>query len=72
MCCVSPLGSCSQAATLLVDVNRPGSQEDLFSNWEPVRNLVEGALSGAKIAPFLAAACLPPCIWWGMGQSAAS
>ena len=62
VCCVSPLGSCSQAATLLVDVNRPGSQEDLFSTWEPVRSLVEGAVSGAKIAPFwlwLPPACLP-------------
>ena len=29
VCFVSPLGSWSLAATLLVDVNRPGSQEDL-------------------------------------------
>ena len=40
---VSPLGSCSQAATLLADVNRPGSQEDMVSKWEPARSLVEDA-----------------------------
>ena len=47
---------------LLTDVNHPGSQEDLVSNWEPARSLVEDALSGAKIAPFwlwLLPACLP-------------
>ena len=47
--------------TLLVDVNRPGSQEDLVSNWEPARSLVEDAVSGAEIAPFwlwLLPACL--------------
>ena len=38
--------------TLLVDVNYPGSQEDLVSSWEPVRSLVEDAISGAKITPF--------------------
>ena len=37
--------------TLLVDVNRPGSQEDLVSNWEPARSLVEDAVSGAEFAP---------------------
>jgi len=41
-------------ATLLVDVNRPGSQEDLVSNWEPARSLVEDAIYGAEFAP-----CLP-------------
>ena len=35
VCCVSPLGSWSQAATVWVDVNHPGSQEDMVSNWEP-------------------------------------
>ena len=28
---------------LLVDVNHPGSQEDVVSNWEPARSLVEDA-----------------------------
>ena len=59
--------------TLLVDVNRPGSQEDLLSNWESARSLVEDALSGAEIAPFrlwLPPACLPAS-GGGMGQSAA-
>ena len=55
-------------ATLLVDVNCPGSQEDLVSNWEPAHSLVEDAISGAEIAPrllALAVACLP--LWWGEG-----
>ena len=33
VCHVSPLGSWSQAATLLADVNNTGPQEDLVSNW---------------------------------------
>ena len=48
-------------ANLLVDVNRPGYQEDLVSNWEPACSLVEDAISVAKIAPFqlwLSPACL--------------
>ena len=47
--------------TLLLDVNRPGSQEHLVSNWEPARNLVEDATFGAQIAPFqlwMSPACL--------------
>ena len=54
--------------TLLADVNCPGSQEDLVSNWEPAHSLVEDAISGAEIAPrllALAVACLP--LWWGEG-----
>ena len=39
--------------TLLVDVNCPGCQEDLVSNWEPALSLVEDAVSGAEIAPCL-------------------
>ena len=54
VCCVSPLGHWSQAATLLADVNHLGSQEDVVSNWEP-HSLVEDAISGAEIA---AAPCL--------------
>ena len=40
VCCVSPLGSWSQATPLLADVNCPGSQEDMVSNWEPAHSLV--------------------------------
>ena len=68
---VSLLGSRSLAVTLLVDVNRPGSQEDLVSNWEPAHSLVEDAVSGAEIAPrhlALAVARLPLCLWRVVGQ----
>ena len=41
--------------TLLVDVDHPGSQEDVVNNWEPVHSLLEDAVSGAEIA---AAPCL--------------
>ena len=43
--------------TLLVDVNCPGSQEDMVSSWELAHSLVENAVSGAEIAagPFLPA-----------------
>ena len=70
MCHVSPLGASSQAATLLADVNHPGSQEDVVSNWEPAHSLVEDAISGAEIAsrlPTLAVARLPLCLQWGDG-----
>ena len=43
VCHVSPLGTWSQAVTLLAGVNRPGSQEDMVSNWEPTHSLVEDA-----------------------------
>ena len=33
VCCVSPLGRWSQAATLLAVVNCPGSQEDWLATW---------------------------------------
>ena len=71
VCCVSPLGSWSKAVTLLADVNRPGSQEDMVSNWGPAHRLLEGAISGAETAPCLptlAVARLPLCLrWWGRG-----
>ena len=70
VCRVSPLESWSLAATLLADVNHPGSQEDLVSNWEPAYSLVEDAISGGKISPCLlalAVACLPLCLWLGNG-----
>ena len=40
VCHMSPLESWSQAATLLVDVNHPGFQEDVVSSWEPAHSLV--------------------------------
>ena len=39
--------------TLLADVNCPGSQEDLVSNWEPAHSFAGHAVSGAKVAPSL-------------------
>ena len=48
-------GSWPLAVTLLAYVNRPGSQEDLVSNWEPARSLVEDPSPGAEIAPRLPA-----------------
>ena len=39
--CMSRLGGWSQAVTLLADVNRPGSQEDVVSKWETAHSLVE-------------------------------
>ena len=62
------------AATLLADVNHPGSQEDLVNNWGSARSLVGDAISETGIAPRLSAlavSCLPPSLWWGMVQSTA-
>ena len=64
---VSPLGSWSQAVTLLASVNRPGSQEDVVINWQPAHSLVEDAVSGTEIAaapclPALVSTCLPLCL----------
>ena len=58
---MSPPESWSQAATLLADINHPGSQEDVVSSWEPAHSLVEDAISGAEIvaAPCLLALALP-------------
>ena len=56
--------------TLLADVNHPGSQEDLVSNWELAHSLIEDAISGVEIAPCLlalAAARLPLCLLWREG-----
>ena len=57
-------------ATLLADVNHPGSQEGLVSNWEPAHSSVQDAISGSEIAPCLqalAVACLPLFLWCGDG-----
>ena len=62
--------------TLLVDVNHPGSQEDLVNNWKPALSLVEDAISGVEIAPFqlwLSPTCLPASGWgWNCPQLASS
>ena len=56
-----------------MDVNRPGSQEDLVSNWEPAHSLVEDAVSGAEFAPLPSGSgCYPLASSWGRGWSAAS
>ena len=74
--CVSS-GELNLAAALLADVNHPGPQEDLVSNWEPAHSLVEDAISGAEIAswlPALAVAHLPLCLqlWEGASLQLAS
>ena len=71
LCHVSPLGSWSQGATLLADVNHPGSHEDMVSYWKHAHSLVEDAISGAETvaAPCLlalAVTCLP-LGGWGEG-----
>ena len=43
VCRVSPLGHWSQATTLLADVNSPGLQEGMVSNWQSAHSLVENA-----------------------------
>ena len=62
-----------------MDVNRPESQEDLVSNWEPAHSLVEDAISRAEIviAPCLLALAvaslpLPPEMGWAGPQLASS
>ena len=66
---VSPLGSWSQVVTLLTYVNRPRSQEDLVSNWEPAQ-FGGRCISGAEIVmayclPAPAVTHLPLCLWEG-------
>ena len=60
--------------TLLVDVSHLGSHEDLVSNLELARSLVEDAVSGAEIDAFrlwLLPACLPASVpLVGLGWSA--
>ena len=70
--CPVSLGSLSLAMTLLAEVNRPGSQEDLVSSWEPAQGLVEDEVSRAEIAPPPSPSSfgfthLPLCLWQGDG-----
>ena len=61
-------------ATLLANVNRPGSQEDLVSNWEPAHSLEEDAIYGPRLHLAFQLWLSPPCLSassGGMGQSAA-
>ena len=58
-------GELIPSCNILADVNQPGFQEDVVSNWEPGYSLAEDAVSGAKIAaaPYLwsgSPASLPP------------
>ena len=65
VCHVSPLGSWCLAVTFLEGVNCSGSQEELVSNWEPARSLVEHVVSEAEFAPCplaLSVARLPSCL----------
>ena len=56
--------------TLPANVNHPGSQEDVVSNWEPAYSLAEDVVSGAvtAVAPLLlplAVPHLPLCLQGG-------
>ena len=48
---------------LLVDVNSPGSQEDLVSNWEPAHSLVEDMSLGPRLPLALLLWLLPACLF---------
>ena len=63
VCRVSFLRSSSLTATIPVDVNHLGSQENLISNCEPAHNLVEDAISGVEIAPCLQLWLWPACLF---------
>ena len=51
--CVSS-GKLTSGCYLLADVNCPGSQEDVVSNWEPAHSLVENAGLGLRLQQPLA------------------
>ena len=51
VCCVSvSSGELISGCDPPGECQLPGSQEDLVSNWDPARSLVEDAVSGAEIA----------------------
>ena len=56
--------------TLLVDVNRTDSQEDVVSSWELAHSLVEDA--AAPQLPALAVVSLPLCLWAGRSRVTAA
>ena len=60
---MSPLESSSLSATLLVDVNHPGSQDDMVSSWEPAHSLAEDAAAPCLLV--LTVAGLPICLQVG-------
>ena len=65
----------SQAVTLLADMNHPGSQDDVVSDWQPACNLMGDVVSGTEIAmapclPPLAVIHLPLCLWKGVERAA--
>lgn len=65
----------SQAVTLLADVNHPGSQDDVVSDWQPAHNLARDVVSGNEIAVApcllpLALIHLPLCLWKGVEEAA--
>ena len=66
----SSQGSWSQVVILQADMNSPGSQTDMVSDWQPAHILAGGAVSGVEIAmapclPPLAVTHLPLCFWVG-------
>lgn len=61
-------GGWSQAVTFLADMNHPGPQDDVVSDWQPARNLLGDVVSGTEIVvapclPPLAVIHLPLCLW---------
>ena len=55
-----------------MEVNHPGSQEDVVSSWETAHSLVEDAFDGVEI---VAAPCLPALACFsasGMGGASAA
>ena len=68
---VSPLGSWSQAVTLLADVNHPGSQEDAVSNWEPANTWWKMQSLGPRLQQPMSSSsgcCKPASLPPGAGQ----
>ena len=70
VCHMSPLEIWSQAATLLLEVNHPGSQEDVVSSCKAAHSLVESLalVSGAEIGAVpcllaLTVSSLPLSLW---------
>ena len=69
VCCESTLGSLSLAATLLADVNHPGSSEAWLATGSLLTVWWKMPVPGIEIAsclPVLAVTCLPLCLQrWG-------